>query len=126
MAIPTPTKQWALTPLRGGAVMASVTLTGASQVAKLEIYDLPIDTIHIYGSFNAQNVSLLGSNTDDTGASATPQALYQAQDATKNFSAVGSELMASLNENPRFLYAQSNGAVTSVVISILMVDRKAK
>ena len=126
MSIPAPTKQWTLTPLRGGSILAEVTLTGASQVAVLELFDLPIDTVHIYGTFNGQNVSLLGSNTDDTTATATPQALTHAEDNTKTFSAVAAEVLASLQDNPRYLFAQSNGAVTSVVVSIMMVDRKAK
>ena len=127
MSIPAATQQWTPTPLRGGAMLWTATLTGASQVAVLEMFDLPIDTIHIYGSFNGQNVSLLGSNTNDTSAAATPQVLHQAgQAASATFSAVGSELLFGLVENPRYLFAQSNGAVTSVVIAIMMTDRKGK
>lgn len=116
---------WTVTALNGGARQYSVTLDSSSDVSDLlEIYDIPIDTIHIYGSFNSQTVTLLGTNS--TASAANGQALHRAHDPTLTFSTVGSEILAALVENPRFIYAKADGAVTSVVISIICVDRKAK
>jgi hypothetical protein len=127
MALPTPTKPWIISPLRGRSWEARITLTGASQVSDyLTAYDLPIDTIHIFGTFNATNISVLGFNADpilDVSVS-TPQVLHRADAPASTFSAVATELMAGVIEVPRYIVAQSNGAVTSVTIVCMFADRR--
>lgn len=116
---------WSITPLSGGNWLASITFTGASQVSDaIEVYDRPIDTVHIFGTFNGQTVTLKGFNANVSAAS--PQALHQGHSSASTFSTVGSELMASMIETPRYLIAQSDGAVTSVTVAIVLVDRKGK
>lgn len=114
---------WDITPLRNGAWEARAILQSASDVTEpLNFSDLPINTVHIFGAFNSQNVALLGynSNPNDTTATtgdiavATPQALHQAHAPSTTFSAVATELLAGVIENPRYIIAKANGAVTTV------------
>lgn len=129
MSIPAPSgaaaSKWAPSPLAGGAIQYTCVLAGATDVSDLlEVYNLPIQTIHIFGSFNAQNISVLATNS--ISSSANGQALHRLNDATATFSAVGAELLAAVIECPRYIFAQANGAVTSVSVVITCVDRKAK
>lgn len=112
---------WVALPLTGGAIQYTCVLAGATDVSStIEIYSTPINTIHIYGSFNSQNVSVLGSNS----LSANGMVLHQADAPSSTFSAVAAEMMHSVIECPRYIYALANGAVTSVTIVVMLVDRK--
>ena len=122
------TPSWTITPLRNGTYEARATLTAATDVTEpLNIYDLPINTVHIFGSFGGQNVSLLGFNADPNDATpttrdaavATGQVLHQAHAPSSTFSAVAAELLAGVIENPRYIIAKANGAVTAVHIIAL-------
>lgn len=119
---------WDITDLRNGVWQARAKLQAASEVTEpLGVPDFPIATIHIFGSFNATNVSVLGYNADpnDTTATtgdiavATPQVLHQAHSPSSTFSAVAAELLAGVIETPRYIVAQSNGAVTAVHIILI-------
>ncbi len=129
MSIPAATKPWVITPLRDGSYQAKIVLTGASQVSDVLIMaDMPIDTVHIYGTFNAQTVSVLGFNADPVADAsiATPQALHQAHAPSTTFSAVAAELLAGVIEVPRYIVAQSNGAVTSVSIVAIFTHQRTR
>lgn len=115
--------QWTITPLRNGTWEARAILSAATDVTEpLNIYDLPIDTIHIFGAFNTQNVSVLGfnANPNDTTAVtgdiavASPQVLHQAHAPSTTFSAIAAEVLAGVIETPRYIIAVANGAVTTV------------
>lgn len=127
MALPTRTQPWVLEPIQGGNHAVRITFTGADQVSDpLSLYPQPIDTFHVFGTFGGSSVSILGFNADPAidGAIATPQVLHRADSPSSTLSAIGAEALISVIETPRYIVAQSNGSVTSVVICGIFVGTR--
>ena len=126
MALPTPTKPWVLDPQGNGLVLATVNLTGASQVSDyLYTANYWIESVHIYGAdFNSQTVSVKGFNGLD--ADSTPQNIHQKESlggATgdyETFTNIGAEVLATPAEHPQHIVASSDGAVADVVVAIML------
>ena len=115
--------QWAVAPISGNSKVYTVTFTAADQVTEpLEISDYSVATIHIFGTFNAQTVTVKGFNVNV--AAATPLALHRADALTSTFSAVGADLLAKVVETPRYIVATTDGAVTSVTVAVMVTDKK--
>ncbi len=119
--------KWAITPIRGGGWSARVNFTGTGQVTEpLDVQDMALQTVHIFGTFNSTTVSLLGYNANPVSdaSTATPQALHRVNDLTATFSTIGAELLAKVVEDPLHLVAQSNGAVTAVSIIVVCMEKR--
>ena len=128
MALPTPTAPWIITPIARGSYSARITFTGASQVSDfLRVHDMPLDTVHVFGTFGGSNVSVLGFNSNPAtdGSISTPQVLHRADAPSSTFSAVAAELLAGVIEVPQYIVAQSNGAVTSVTIVAVFASNRS-
>ena|SRR3990167_3774606 len=123
MAIPAQSGvQWAVDSLRNGSSIYTVTFTAASQVTDiLELYDRTITTVHVFGTFNSQTVTLQGFNVNS--ASSTPLTLHREDSLASSFDTVSADLLANIVENPRYLVAKSDGAVTSVTVALVVVNR---